>query len=136
MRVSDPDLLFVYGTLRRGCDGAEARILHAQAEWLGKARLLGRLYRVDWYPALVMDAEATSWVIGDLFRMTDPDMTLVWLDRYEECGPSFPEPQEYRRMIMEVEGVDGSGAVRAWVYVYVRDREGLPWIEGGDWLNN
>ncbi len=134
--MSDPNLLFVYGTLRRGCDGAEARRLSTEGEWLGQARLRGLLYRVDWYPALVMDADEMGWVIGDLFRMTDPATILAWLDRYEECGPDFPEPQEYRRVIAEAKGVDGSGAVRAWVYVYMRDTEGLPWIEGGDWLNH
>lgn len=132
--MSETDLLFVYGTLRRGCDGAEARRLHGEAAWLGQGRLRGRLYAQDWYPALVMDAEEEGWVIGDLFRMADPALTLSWLDRYEECGPGFPEPQEYRRVIAEGEGLGGADIMRAWAYVYNRAVEGLPWIKSGDWI--
>ena len=119
MCVSDPNLLFVYGTLRRGCDGAEARRLSTEGEWLGQARLRGLLYRVDWYPALVMDADEMGWVIGDLFRMTDPATILAWLDRYEECGPDFPEPQEYRRVIAEALASRG-------IQVAARDLEDRP----------
>ncbi len=134
--MSDTDLLFVYGTLRRGCGGDEARALHGVAEWLGQGRTSGRLYRVSWYPALVLDAAGEEWVAGDLFRLHDPAAALAWLDRYEECGPEFPEPQEYRRVIAEVEGPGGSGSVRAWVYVYARAVAGLPLIESGDWLGS
>lgn len=132
--MSDTDLLFVYGTLRLGCGGAEARKLNVEAEWLGQARLRGRLYRVDWYPALVMAHGEAGYVIGDMFRMADPAATLAWLDSYEECGPDFPEPQEYRRVIAETERLDGSGTLHAWVYVYACAVENLPWIECGDWF--
>lgn len=126
------DLLFVYGTLRRGCDTAEARALNGRSIWGGPARARGLLLRIDWYPAFVPDPAGHYWVSGDLFRMRDPALVLPLLDRYEECAPDFPEPWEYRREIIEVVGPNG--AALAWTYVYTRPIDGLERIESGDWL--
>jgi gamma-glutamylcyclotransferase (GGCT)/AIG2-like uncharacterized protein YtfP len=66
--MTGTDLLFVYGTLRRGCGSVEAQRLHAQATWLGQGRVRGRLYRVDWYPALVACRSGGDEVTGDAMR--------------------------------------------------------------------
>lgn len=131
LATSDRSLLFVYGTLRRGCVNDEARRLHEECAWIGTARAGGRLCRVDWYPALVV-ASNGEWVIGDVLRMTKPNMTLAWLDGYEECGPAFPRPQEYRREMIEVELAGAE--TRAWAYLYNRPIAGLTPILSGDWL--
>ena len=49
------ELLFVYGTLRRGASrGGYAARLEAEAEWLGAAQTPGRLYQVNPdYPGMV-----------------------------------------------------------------------------------
>ena len=122
--------LFVYGTLRAGFDGPMARRLGARARRTGPARARGALYRITDYPALAPgDA---GWVTGDLFALADAAATLAWLDDYEECAPHFPEPHEYRRVRLAVEGPDGP--VEAWAYVYARDVAGLERIVGGDFL--
>jgi gamma-glutamylcyclotransferase (GGCT)/AIG2-like uncharacterized protein YtfP len=126
------DLLFVYGTLRTGCDNEQARALHARSRHMGSATLLGRLYRVDWYPVLVPDMAAGP-VVGDVFHMHDPVETLAWLDAYEECAPPFPEPWEYRRIVLPVKADNGRD-LDAWAYVYNRPVEGLPLIPDGDFL--
>lgn len=113
-----PDLLFVYGSLRRGCDNDMARMLAAASDWLGPAHIRGRLHQVDWYPALIIDSAADR-VEGDLFRLHDAHATLSLLDHYEECTPAFPEPWEFLRIRAEIEGLDGP--VRAWIYRYNRD---------------
>lgn len=126
-------LLFVYGTLRRGCTGEKAQALHQQTEWLGQGSARGHIYRLGWYPAFVTDVGADAgWVRGDVLRMAQPEATLAWLDVYEECTPDFPEPHEYRREVIDV--VLESGAMRAWAYVYARPVDGLEAIIGGDWL--
>ncbi|MGD9810467.1 MAG: gamma-glutamylcyclotransferase [Sphingobium sp.] len=125
------DLLFVYGTLRRGCDTAHAHGLEEACDWAGPARVQGRLYRIAWYPGFVFDPLA-GWVTGDLLRMRDPAAVLAGLDLYEETGPGVAEPQEYRREIIEVER-QGS-PVEAWVYLYNRPVEGASLIASGDWL--
>lgn len=126
------DLLFVYGTLRRGCDTAQAARLHDEGAWRGTGKVRGRLYRLGWYPALVEDVAQGGWVTGDVFRMTEPEITLAWLDAYEECGPAFPQPQEYRREVISV--WLACAEVRAWAYLYNRAIDGLECIAAGDWL--
>lgn len=132
--ASDIDLLFVYGTLRRGCDNDQARRLAAESEWLGRARLTGRLYRVDAYPALVPEegeGGGGEQVTGDLVRLRDPAATLAWIDAYEETGAGFSEPWEYRRGAVIVDCA-GDGR-RAWTYIYNRPAAGLERITPGDW---
>ena len=48
------DRLFVYGTLMRGFDHPMARLLSANADFLGEATCRGRLYLVKHYPGLVL----------------------------------------------------------------------------------
>jgi len=108
------DMLFVYGSLRRGCDNDEARVLRDGAEWLGTGWVYGSLSEIDGYPVLKLDG-AGARVEGDLFRMHDPDAMLAYLDVYEGCAPDSPTPHDYRRAVM---GVDTPGGRRrAWVYI-------------------
>lgn len=130
MAAIQTDLLFVYGTLRRGSTHANALRLAAESEWLGTATLRGTLYRVSWHPALVLQGEDT--VTGDLLRLTDPAASLPWLDAFEGCGPEDPLPHDYRREIVHVLTADG--AVDAMVYVWNLPHDGLERMPGGDWL--
>lgn len=125
------DLLFLYGTLRRGCAGHEARRLAKESAYLGEAQLRGRLYRVAEYPALVTD-DLGGPVTGDLVRLFRPYETLIWLDAHEETGHGFAEPWEYRRVLLNVG--TSAGARLAWIYVYGWPVAGLVAIAGGDWL--
>jgi len=127
------DLLFVYGTLRRGCATPWARRLARESSWLGEAHVRGRLYRIDGYPGLVV-TETGGTVRGDLLRLNDPAETLAWLDAYEETGPAFPEPWEYRRVAAPVHQ-GGRGERRAWTYVYDWPVTELQPLADGDWLS-
>lgn len=130
-RETDTDLLFVYGTLRRGCMNGCAQALYAASNWLGPAWVRGRLYCVDWYPALLIDDQA-GHVAGDLFRLHDPVAALAELDKYEETGIGFPEPWEYQRKQILVEHL--GGPTTAWAYIFNRPATGLIQIAGGDFL--
>lgn len=124
------DLLFVYGTLRRGCINSMAIQLATEAAYLGPARVSGSLYRIADYPGFVPGRAGR--VVGDLLRLVDAEATLAWLDAYEEVTPDFPAPHEYRREMLVVEAA--GGPVPAWTYVYARDPAGLPSVAGGDFL--
>lgn len=126
-----PDLLFVYGTLRRGSDHANARRLARESDWLGTATLKGTLYRVSWHPALVLEGSDT--VTGDLLRLTDPAASLPWLDAFESCGPDDPPPHEYRREIVDVR--TAAGEAQTMVYIWNLPVDGLERIVSGNWLN-
>lgn len=125
------DLLFVYGTLRRACPtGAHQKYL-ANAEFVDKGSVRGLLYRVSYYPALVLDQTGDP-VIGEIYRLCDSHQ-LARLDAYEECTyPALPG-QEYQRCLVEVESGQGK-RYSAWVYTYLRSLASLPLIASGDFL--
>jgi len=136
MTEPTPALLFVYGTLRRGCDTEMAQRLASESRLLGPALLRGHLYRIENpgglpYPGFIPDETGTP-VIGDLLALPDSKTTLRWLDAYEEAGPAFPEPQEYRRERLCVE--TATGTREAWVYVYGWPATRKNRSNGGDWL--
>ncbi len=104
------ELLFVYGTLRRGTQrGGFAARLEAEAAWLGAARVRGRLYQVNPdYPGMAKPADDDDWVAGEVWEFGSPDLWLA-LDAYEG--------DEYVRVRWTV--TMGSGEEReAWVYLY------------------
>ncbi len=63
-------------------------------------------------------------VYGELCTLTDPQ-TLALLDQYEGCSP-----HEFTRSIETV--WLGEQALKAWVYIYKRDRNGLKQITSGN----
>lgn len=131
MTTTEPQpLLFVYGTLRRGSDHANAARLARESEWLGNATLTGTLYRVSWHPALVL--EGSDSVTGDLLRLHDASASLPWLDAFESCGPDDPLPHDYRREMAMVSTPSGEALVM--VYIWNLAVDGLERIASGDWL--
>jgi len=131
--VITPSLLFVYGTLRRDFDSPMAKRLVRKADWLGTATCRGRLYLVAGYPGMVLSDDPRDRVTGDLFRLFEPAPTLALLDRYEKCGPGFPEPAEYRRELLPVTAADGA-CVRAWCDLYNQPVDLLETAPSGDYL--
>ena len=111
------DLLFVYGTLMRGFNHPMARLLSANADFLGEASCRGRLYRVKHYPGLVLSDDPSDIVFGELYRLRARDDLLREFDMYEACGEGFPEPTQYIRQTLEVAVADGSSG-EAWTYLY------------------
>lgn len=133
MLIMNSDLLFVYGTLRRACaTGAHATYLR-DAVFIGAGKVKGKLYRVSYYPALTVDAQDSTWVIGELYRLDDPQQ-LFRLDAYEECTHPPQPGQEYHRCCVQVSGDDGA-VFTAWTYVYQLPTDHLSFITSGDFLN-
>jgi gamma-glutamylcyclotransferase (GGCT)/AIG2-like uncharacterized protein YtfP len=127
------DLLFVYGTLMRGYQHPMARLLSANADFLGEATCRGRLYRVKHYPGLVLSKEAADMVFGELYRLRAVADLLREFDMYEACGEGFPEPTQYVRQLLLVTLADG-GVSEAWTYIYNWPVAQLPRIESGRFL--
>jgi gamma-glutamylcyclotransferase (GGCT)/AIG2-like uncharacterized protein YtfP len=127
------DLLFVYGTLMRGYSHPMARLLSANADFLGEASCCGRLYKVKHYPGLVLSDDASDVVYGELYRLRAVDDLLREFDMYEACGEGFPEPTQYVRQMLTVTLAGGTKR-EAWTYIYNWPVAGLAWIESGRFL--
>jgi gamma-glutamylcyclotransferase (GGCT)/AIG2-like uncharacterized protein YtfP len=127
------DLLFVYGTLMRGFDHPMARLLSANADFVGEAHCRGRLYLIKHYPGLVPAGDPADAVSGELYRLRAPEPMLREFDMYEACGEGFAPPTEYVRQMLSVTLTDGS-ASDAWTYVYNWKVDGLPRIASGKFL--
>jgi gamma-glutamylcyclotransferase (GGCT)/AIG2-like uncharacterized protein YtfP len=129
------DRLFVYGTLMRGFDHPMAKLLSANADFIGEATCRGKLYLVRHYPGLVLSDDARDIVHGELFRLRARDALLREFDMYEACGEGFAPPTEYVREMLEVTLADGS-ASEAWTYLYNWPVIKLPRIASGRFLDN
>ena len=127
------DRLFVYGTLMRGFDHPMARLLSANAAFLGEAHCRGRLYLIKQYPGLVLSDDPADIVHGELYRLRARDEMLHEFDMYEACGEGFAPPTEYVRRMLSVTLEDGS-ASDAWTYVYNWPVTKLPRIASGKFL--
>ena len=102
--------LFVYGTLRRGCERHE--ILSSQ-RFVGCAATIVKCRLVDCgsYPALVESTDGVS-VHGELYEV-DP-MCLEKCDAAEGVAEGL-----YERRMIDVVSLDGALVhVGAWVYFY------------------
>jgi gamma-glutamylcyclotransferase (GGCT)/AIG2-like uncharacterized protein YtfP len=141
------DCLFVYGTLMRGFDHPMARLLSANADFLGQARCRGRLYLIKHYPGLVPSDVAGDIVHGELYRLRARDDMLGEFDMYEACGEGFEQPTEYLRRLLSVALADGTAAeartearteswIDAWSYVYNWPVGHLPRIASGRFLEH
>jgi gamma-glutamylcyclotransferase (GGCT)/AIG2-like uncharacterized protein YtfP len=127
------DRLFVYGTLMRGYEHRMAKLLSANADFIGAARCRGRLYRIKHYPGLVLSDDPADTVFGEVYRLHARDRLLAEFDRYEGCGEGFPEPTQYVRQMLPLTLDDGTAA-EAWTYIYNLPVAHLPRIASGRFM--
>lgn len=105
-----------------------ARYLIEASEFIDHGYFTGRLYRIGQYPGAVPSSLPTDQVLGEIYRLSDPEPTLATLDQYEEFGPAFPEPNEFRREVQTI-GLNSGGSIEAWIYLYNRSIDPLCRIE-------
>jgi gamma-glutamylcyclotransferase (GGCT)/AIG2-like uncharacterized protein YtfP len=118
------DHLFVYGTLRRGCDNPFARLLSERGQFVCAARVRGRIYDFGAYPGATRDGQPGETIRGEIFHLGEPGSLLAALDEYEGA--------EYERAIATA-GLDDGRAIDCWIYWYAGAAAGSV-IASGDWL--
>ena len=132
------DLLFVYGTLRRGGSNHIARIA-PDAVFVTTARVRGHLYDVNGrWPALVLD-ESAGWVAGEIYHLPPPSWPA--LDALEDpVTPTHPDGA-YFKVEAQVECGDRSepgsahGTERVTLYTANPAMTRLSFlISSGDWI--
>ena len=117
-------LLFVYGTLKRGCSN------HAQLadqRFVGEARTAPgfQLYDLGGYPAIVPDPEDRAGVTGEIWSVDDD--ALHRLDLFEGVHEGL-----YRRERIALQPPFADLAVEAYVSplsIAGRRKVGATWIE-------
>jgi gamma-glutamylcyclotransferase (GGCT)/AIG2-like uncharacterized protein YtfP len=82
-----PDLLFIYGTLHPDRAPAEIAPVTRTLRWISPAKIRGTLLDLGAYPGVILDAESTEEVAGELFALpVRPEAqarTWARLDAYE-----------------------------------------------------
>ncbi len=126
------ELVFVYGTLRRG--GSNAFRMKG-AKFVGRGYVAGKLYTISWYPGLVLERSGDI-VTGEVFRVGPEQMRA--LDEFEGLPAGEIEGSEYRRV--QVECVVESGGLNdtsmVWAYEWKGAVEEDRWIPSGDWIEH
>ena len=125
---SSPQLVFVYGTLRRG---GSNHFRMAGAEFISSGTIRGCMYRIDWYPGLILDPTGDE-IHGEVYAV-DTDL-LSALDIFEGLSAGEIEGSEYRRVETTVVKQD-SQALAAWVWEWLGIVDESQRISDGDWLN-
>jgi gamma-glutamylcyclotransferase (GGCT)/AIG2-like uncharacterized protein YtfP len=125
----DPQLVFVYGTLRRG---GSNHFRMAGAGFVAPGTINGRMYRIDWYPGLVLD-DAGDEIQGEVYSV-DPELLAI-LDVFEGLSAGEIEGSEYRRVRTSVIQRD-SQPVDAWVWEWLGATDESQRLVDGDWLKH
>ncbi len=117
------DRLFVYGSLRRAATGIHP-LLAPDCRFVSMATCRGVMYDLGPYPAVVPSLRAEDVVVGELYRLDDPQRALRRLDAYEGV--------RYRRDRRNVTTEHGA-RTDAWIYLYVGSLEDGTRVPSGDY---
>jgi gamma-glutamylcyclotransferase (GGCT)/AIG2-like uncharacterized protein YtfP len=98
-------------------------MLRQQSEFVGTASIQGRLYAIRDYPGLILSGDQEERVIGEIYRLHEPDATLASLDEYEGA--------EYERVQADAQLTSGE-AIRVWVYAYRQPVDETRRVKSGD----
>ncbi len=128
------DLLFVYGTLRKGNANKMAEYLHSHAEFLGDGWFKGRMYLISYYPGVVTSDDNNERVYGEIYRLYEVQAALTMLDAYEECNAKHAQLAEYKRVSANIDSVDGNVFESAWIYLYQWSTADKIMIREGDFM--
>jgi len=127
--------LFVYGSLMEGFFNSE-KALRGKVEKRIKAKTKGRLYHLanKGYPAMVSGEDT---VYGELLVIKDLDDIFPILNEIENYFGENNPNNEYNRVVIEVETLDGKKEL-AYVYQYndqnlENQKDEKIYIPSGNW---
>jgi gamma-glutamylcyclotransferase (GGCT)/AIG2-like uncharacterized protein YtfP len=111
-----PDLLFVYGTLRRGFR-LHHHLKRLGAQFVANGKVQAELLDLDEFPGARPSTKPGKRVEGELYRLHRVESTLRALDQVEGFSPNNPEKGLFQRGTVEVTLANGEPRV-AWIYWY------------------
>jgi len=124
--------LFVYGSLMSGVSTPIATYLKTNSTFLGEGQIEGKLYDLGKYPGIVPEVGCGHWVKGHLLELSDTEIMLPILDKYEGTTEEFEQPTEYLRV--ETSVLINDQLLTCWVYQYNYPTTNLSLINSGDYL--
>ncbi len=119
--------VFVYGTLRRG---GSNHFRMVGADFISAGTITGRMYKIDWYPGLVLD-DAGDEIHGEVYAVGQ--VQLAALDSFEGIASGETKGSEYRRIETTVV-LKNSEILTAWVWEWLGMMDESQRLTAGDWL--
>lgn len=126
------ELLFVYGTLRRG-GGHDLERMFKDASFVGEGEFCGKMALVDYFPGVIDASEPGARVFGEIYELDGDGRSLAELDEFEDFRPDDPRAGVYRRERRRIRVKPGEWK-DAWIYIYNHPIEQLRAIESGDFV--
>ena len=110
----DTDLLFVYGTLRRGF-ALHHHLKRMGARFVAKGKVGAELFVLGRFPGARKSTRPGKIVAGEVYRLRLAESALKVLDQLEGISPEAPEKCLFQRATTEVTLPNGERRV-AWIY--------------------
>jgi len=120
--------LFVYGSLLDE-DNEFAVYLKNNSTFYSAGKVKGKLYDIGEYPGAILSAEGDGYIYGNILEIDTPEKVFKIIDDYEGYGGEQSWPNEFIRVLTDIE--TESGAMTCWIYVYNLPVNGLRYIKGG-----
>lgn len=121
------ELLFVYGSLRRG-KALHGELLKLAAEFLGTGAIRARLYDLGPYTGAVPSERGDEQVPGELYRLGPSGEQLRALDAIEGCDERDSQFVRQRARVVTPSGKEHE----AWVYLLRSEPAGAARVVPGD----
>lgn len=125
------NLLFVYGTLLNE-NNEYAVYLKNHSRFYSYGKIKGKLYNIGEYPGAILSAKDKGYISGSILELDHPEGVFPVIDDYEGYGNDQSVPNEFIRLIAQIE--TSSASVNCWIYVYNLPIAGLKLIKSGRYL--
>jgi len=109
-----PDLLFVYGTLRRGFP-LHHHLKRMGAQFVATGIVQAELFDLGEFPGARQSVQPGKTLEGELYRLRKVAQTLKLLDQVEGFSPRNPDGGLFQRGTVEVTLANGEHRL-AWIY--------------------
>ena len=129
--------LFVYGTLLKEYKEPRPIEILAFAKYVGKAWMYGQLYKVSYYPGLIIPEkkENCQQVRGEVYELYNPAQAIELLDDYEDYFENDLDESLYLRKEVDCYVGETDSKTKAWTYIYNQTHEADQLIKSGDFMH-
>lgn len=127
------EYLFVYGTLQKEAGNEMSKFLAQHSKIVGRGFMLGKLYKISWFPGVVKSDDKNDRVYGTVFKLKSASKVFETLDEYEGFYRNDAASSLFRRVQTDVFLQNGE-TLKVWCYYYNHSITNEPQISSGDFL--